>query len=73
MISNKIIEKITKKLVNAYEPLTIYLFGSYAWGKPDEESDLDLLVVVENSDLKPQSRSEVGAEALWDLKIPKDL
>ncbi|MFH1644063.1 MAG: nucleotidyltransferase domain-containing protein [bacterium] len=73
MISNKIVEEITSKLVDAYKPIAIYLFGSYAWGKPDKESDLDLLVVVERSDLKPQERSEIGADALWDLKIPKDL
>jgi predicted nucleotidyltransferase len=26
----------------------IFLFGSYAYGKPSEESDLDLMVITEN-------------------------
>lgn len=73
MISNDIIQTVTQKLVTAYNPIAIYLFGSYAWGKPDAGSDLDLLVVVEKSDEKPQQRMEKGAEALWDLKVPKDL
>ncbi len=30
----------------------IYLFGSYAWGNPDDESDLDLLVIMKASDEK---------------------
>ena len=24
----------------------VYLFGSYAWGSPDEDSDVDLAVIV---------------------------
>jgi len=29
--------------------LKIYLFGSYAYGEPRDTSDIDLMVVVENS------------------------
>jgi predicted nucleotidyltransferase len=73
MIKKEVIEEVKNRLVKAYDPVAIYLFGSYAWGKPDEESDLDLLVVVEESDQKPHRRGDLGAEALWGLKIPKDL
>jgi predicted nucleotidyltransferase len=73
MISNEIIKAVTQRLVKAYNPIAIYLFGSYAWGKPDAGSDLDLLIVIEKSDKKPHLRSERGSEALWDIKIPKDL
>ena len=73
MISNEIIKFVTQKLVAAYNPVAIYLFGSYAWGKPDAGSDLDLLVVVEKSNEKPHHRVEKGSEVLWDLKVPKDL
>lgn len=40
-----IIKKITKKLVREYHPEKIILFGSYAYGKPDRDSDIDLLVI----------------------------
>ncbi|KKQ33625.1 MAG: Nucleotidyltransferase domain protein [candidate division TM6 bacterium GW2011_GWF2_37_49] len=73
MISNEIIKSVTQQLVAAYNPVAIYLFGSYAWGKPDAGSDLDLLIVVDKSDKKPHLRSDAGSEALWHLKVPKDL
>ena len=73
MISHDIIKSVTKKLVAAYNPVTIYLFGSYAWGKPNEGSDLDLLIIVEKAEKKLHLRSERGSEALWDIKVPKDL
>lgn len=72
-ISNEVIEEVKKRLVEAYDPLSIYLFGSYAWGCPTEESDLDFLIVVNNSEEKRHKRSKLGYEALWGLNISKDL
>lgn len=31
------------RLVKTYDPIAIYLFGSYTWGAPSEESGLDLV------------------------------
>ena len=45
-ISQANIEEAVKRLVETYNPLVIYLFGSYAWGKPHEDSDLDFMLVV---------------------------
>lgn len=73
MISKNIIDSVTTRLVKAYNPITVYLFGSYAWGKPDNQSDLDLLIVVDNSKLNPQARIHQGSDALWDFVIPKDI
>lgn len=73
MITPEIIEEVKNRLINVYQPEKIYLFGSYAWGKPDEESDLDLLVVIQTSDEKSHKRTIVGRQALWDLNIAKDL
>jgi len=73
MITPEIIEEVKKRLVDVYQPETIYLFGSYAWGHPDEESDLDLLVVVRTSDEKSHKRCISGRRALWDFDIAKDL
>jgi len=39
------IKKIVKQIVEKYKPEKIYLFGSFAHGKPKENSDLDLLVI----------------------------
>lgn len=39
------IERIVEVLVREYKPEKIILFGYWAYGKPDEESDIDLLIV----------------------------
>ncbi len=44
------IEKIVRQVIDAYQPEKIILFGSYAYGKPDSDSDLDLLIIKKTSD-----------------------
>lgn len=73
MIENKTINEVIRRLVDVYHPIEIYLFGSYAWGHPTDDSDLDLLVVVEKSDQKRYERSVSGLLALFGLNISKDL
>ena len=73
MINDKLIEIVKTKLSDTYNPLSIYIFGSYAWGNPTQESDLDLVVVVEKSSQKPYIRPIAGLRALRGLGIAKDL
>lgn len=74
MVSKEILEDIKNRLVKAYNPIAIYLFGSYAWGTPNEESDLDLLIVIDISDQKSYERPITGYRALRGLElISKDL
>ncbi len=73
MIDSAVIEEVKKRLVEVYDPIAIYIFGSYAWGTPNEDSDLDLLVIVKDSTEKPFKRSFFGMKALWGLNISKDL
>lgn len=73
MISKQIIEKVKNRLVKTYQPKAIYLFGSYAWGQPNKESDLDLLIIVKESNEKSYKRSIAGDYALHGLMISKDL
>lgn len=74
MVTKEILEDIKNRLVKAYEPVAIYLFGSYAWGHPTDESDLDLLIVVEQSKEKSFRRPLKGYDALHGLEyIAKDL
>lgn len=46
MISQQQIDDITMRIASSYHPDRIILFGSYAYGNPSEDSDLDLLVVL---------------------------
>ena len=72
-MDSQIIEEIKGRLVDLYHPMMIFLFGSYAWGAPEENSDLDIAVVVKQSDEKPYRRVQKGTLALWDIKVPIDL
>jgi predicted nucleotidyltransferase len=52
----------------------IILFGSYAYGQPKEDSDLDLLVVVKKSNLPRHKRAREIRKQLWGLTdTPKDI
>ena len=54
---------LTRRIIRELEPLgieRIILFGSYAYGSPDSDSDIDLLVVT-SDDYIPQSFSEKKA------------
>jgi predicted nucleotidyltransferase len=73
MVTQAVIEEVKNRLVKAYDPIAIYLFGSYAWGKPDEDSDLDILIVVEKSDEKSYKRPVRGYDVLSGLGVSKDL
>ena len=44
------IEKIVSQLVDAYGPEKIFLFGSYAYGEPHADSDLDILIIKKTSE-----------------------
>ena len=35
----------TVKSLKKYKPEKIILFGSYAWGKPKKDSDIDILII----------------------------
>ena len=44
-IQEKVIKAMAAKLAKVMHPEQIYLFGSYAWGKPTKDSDVDFCLV----------------------------
>jgi predicted nucleotidyltransferase len=46
-IPTGVIDTLVNHIVAHYHPETIILFGSYAYGDPKPESDVDLLVVMD--------------------------
>lgn len=73
MIMQKQIEEIVKRIVDNYKPEKIILFGSYAYGIPTKDSDLDLLI-VKNSSLPRHKRAREIRKYLWGIsEIPKDI
>ncbi|MDY6844710.1 MAG: nucleotidyltransferase domain-containing protein [Thermodesulfobacteriota bacterium] len=49
-VDDSLLREIRDRIVEAVKPERIILFGSYAYGKPKDGSDLDILVVM-NSEL----------------------
>ena len=58
-LESKLAEVIAR-LREALSPIAIYFFGSYAYGNPQSHSDLDLLVIVENSPLTAYQRDAIA-------------
>lgn len=55
------INKVVDKIVKEYQPEKIILFGSYAWGKPTEDSDVDLFIVKETENTRELAREIDGS------------
>ena len=46
MVTRRQINQLAKRIAEEFHPERIILFGSYAYGEPTEDSDVDLLVVM---------------------------
>ncbi len=55
-LSDEIREEIVRRVRTVVEPTRVILFGSFARGDADEDSDVDLMVVVKEA----ESRREVA-------------
>jgi predicted nucleotidyltransferase len=71
--SAEVLDEITKRLAKSLHPEQIYLFGSRAAGNADPDSDVDLLVVVKDTDRSTREIAIEGRMGLWDLNVPVDL
>jgi predicted nucleotidyltransferase len=72
-VDDTLLEEIIKRILSVVDPIKIILFGSYAYGEPKRSSDLDILVVMENT---IGSRRKVASEiygSLCGILIPKDV
>ncbi len=61
-----------EKIVNSLHPQKIILFGSYAYGQPTPDSDVDLLVIME-TDKPPRERVVAVSLALYPRPFPVDI
>ena len=56
--------EVVRRLVEAYQPEHIYLFGSVARGDAGPHSDYDLLIVVQDDAPSERQRSRLAYEVL---------
>lgn len=71
-VSKRQIQWVVDRLVEALRPEKIILFGSYAYGKPTRDSDVDMLVIME-SDKRWPARTTDAYRAVRDKTFPMDL
>ncbi len=57
---SKYIDKITDKLKLEESIKNVYLFGSYASGNPDKNSDIDLLVILKREGFLKKYEERIG-------------
>lgn len=67
------VDQAVRSLIDTYDPIYIYSFGSYANGKYDEESDFDVMVVIDKYDDKPWKVVAHGRSKMADILMPIDL
>ncbi|MFA6403641.1 MAG: nucleotidyltransferase domain-containing protein [Salinivirgaceae bacterium] len=68
---SKLSNLIVKRL-KPLKPIKIILFGSYAYGNPSKDSDLDICVIQTNENSKVQVRKDIR-NRLKDIIIAKDI
>lgn len=68
------LRRIMDKLIPGYAPQKVILYGSWAWGLPHLDSDLDLLI-VKDTPLRPLERCAEVRRIINDRsgKVPIDL
>jgi len=60
-------------LSKAYKSNNIIIFGSYAYGKPNPDSDVDIAIIVKKSNLPQYKRSRIGYSKLRGIGMPVEL
>ena len=68
-----VLAEVVRRLVAAYEPERIYLFGSVARGDAGPDSDYDVLVIVPEDAPPERRRSRLAYEVLWGTGVAADV
>ena len=68
----RLLRKVIRQIVDGVHPKKIILFGSYASGKPNLDSDVDLLVVMP-SRKRPVERTIEVSKTLQVHPFPMDI
>ena len=72
MVSRRDIRKYVDALARHFAPERVVLFGSYARGNPRDDSDVDMLVIMEH-DKRKDVEQAVAIDVQLQRKFPLDL
>jgi predicted nucleotidyltransferase len=71
---SKQLQVLRNRLINKFSVEQIFLFGSYAYGTPDNESDIDLCIVADlQNKRKIDLMREIRRELLDFIFSPLDI
>jgi predicted nucleotidyltransferase len=71
MVEMKKIEDLTSQIAREFDPDKIILFGSHAYGQPNDDSDVDILVVLSFKGKPVRKAIEIRNRV--DVRMPLDL
>jgi uncharacterized protein len=72
-VETRALAGIVERLIEAYQPERIYLFGSKARGDHGLDSDFDLLLVVPDDAPAERQRGRLAYERLWGTGTAADV
>lgn len=73
LADDRILAELVRRLVEAFQPERIFLFGSKARGEAGPDSDYDLLVVVGDEAPPERRRSRLAYQALRGTRTAADV
>jgi len=72
-MADAVLSEVVRRVVEAYKPLKIYLFGSKARGDAGPDSDYDLMVIVPDDAPPERCSSRMAYERLWGTGAAADV
>lgn len=72
LIPRQAIDDLAQQIAARFDPERIYLFGSYAYGTPNPDSDVDIMVIMQTDDMEMQAnrvRRELNFAYPLDLLV----
>ena len=72
-INDPILKDIVNRLVPAYKPMRVYLFGSQAKGTEKPDSDYDILIIVDEKARAEVKSASLAYKLLWGISVAVDV
>lgn len=68
------LRQISDAIKHSIETERIYLFGSYAYGTPTQDSDFDICVIIPDNGIRPADAIKTIRRVLYPIQdIPLDI
>lgn len=72
-IDSEVLKEIVGKIVNSLHPEKVFLYGSHAYGTPHDDSDIDLLVISNDTTISTRAQAVKVYQALHGMLVPVEV